>query len=208
MWFFLFWGPYSASFADLFPVSQWLWLPLLLIITGLAPTLFHHQFITRQKREKCFIDFCILARKTSNGRELAEQYVLNHRTPSPVETDTKDIALLLVGYPKLLRIWNLSVTVEEQARPYGLTVFAYICVWIFCLSVPFVYWSFYEGYGLLGLLFVSWPILAIIYGPLNKANQFDDPDHNHFVISNYMKRMESFFATGEVRTAFSPPDDK
>jgi len=201
MWFFLFWGPYKADFADLFPVSQWLWLPLLLIITGLAPTLFHHQFITRQKREKCFIQFCILARQKLGqevGREISVQYVLNHRSPNKLETGKKSIDALLYNQPALSRIWYLSLSVEQQARPYGLTIFAYACVWIFCLSVPFVYWSFYQEYGLLGLPCVSWPILAIIYGPLNNTNQFDDPGHTRFVISDYNERVNAYFAQPET----------
>lgn len=195
MWFFLFWGPYKSNFADLFPVSQWLWLPLLLIITGIAPTLFHHQFITRQKREKCFIEFCIATAGYGNAKQICEQYVLNHRTKTQLDDGRQDITILIGRHSELYRLWNLSVAVEKQARPFGLTAFSYICVWVFCLSVPFVYWSFYEGYGLLGWAFVTWPILAVIYGPLNNTNQFDDPAHNFMVISDYMKRVDAYFSS-------------
>lgn len=199
MWFFLFWGPYSESFADLWPVSQWLWLPLLLILSGIAPMLFHHQFITRHKREKLFIEFCILAKRIGSP-EIALAYVTSQRTPSVItESEPKFQDLLNKVQPlearyELQRIWARSVSNEDQAIPYGMAALAYICVWLFCLSVPFVYWSFYTEYGLLGLLFVTFPILAVIYGPLKKTNQFDSPATSWYVISDYEARVNAFFS--------------
>lgn len=199
MWFFFFWGPYKEDFADLFPVSQWLWLPLLLIISGIAPMLFHHQFITRHKREKLFIEFCILAKRIKNY-DIAIAYVTNQRTPSTITDSQPQLVDLLQKIPnpdvqsELSRLWELSVANEDQAIPYGLATFAYICVWLFCLSVPFVYWSFYQEIGLLGLAFVTWPVLAVIYGPLKKTNQFDSPYTNWYVVSDYEERVNAYFS--------------
>lgn len=208
MWFFLFWGPYASSFADLFPVSQWLWLPLLLILSGLAPMLFHHQFILTNKREKLFLQFAVTA-KSINRSDIAIAYVYDQRTRD-VTSDAPQLPELLNKLPesnakyKLLRTWNLSLANEAQTHPYGMTTFAYICVWLFVLSVPFVYWSFYEGYGLLGLGFVTWPILAAIYGPLRKTNQFDNPDIDWFVLSNYEKRVRAYFSTAQQTPEATP----
>jgi hypothetical protein len=202
MWFFFFWGPYKEDFADLWPVSQWLWLPLLLILSGIAPMLFHHQFITRHKREKLFISFCTLARRFGYP-DIAIAYVTNQRTPSKITEDEVKITDLLDRIPnvdvrfELTRLWSLSVANEEQAIPFGMAVFAYVCVWLFCLSVPFVYWSFYEELGLLGLAFVTWPVLALIYGPLKKTNQFDSPDVSWYVITDYEARARAFFSTNQ-----------
>ena len=200
MWFFFFWGPYKSNFADLFPVSQWLWLPLLLIITGLAPTLFHHQFIATHKREKYFNRFCSLAATLKDGQALAMAYVhLQRSVPKTLGPTEPSMETLLAQVQnqktkrKLSQLWKDNLSNEINTTPYGLKVFAYLCVWIFSLSVPFVYWSFYQGYGLLGLLFVSWPILAIIYGPLKKINHFDDPQTHWYVQTDYLARVDSFF---------------
>jgi hypothetical protein len=99
----------------------------------------------------------------------------------------------------LREIWLQSVSVEANAIPYALALFAYICVWAFCLTVPFVYWSFYTKLGALGVLFVTWPILAVIYGPLDKKNQFEDPAVHWYVHTDYMKRAQAL-TSDPIRT--------
>jgi hypothetical protein len=197
MWFFFFWGPYASKFTNLFPVSQWLWLPLLLIITGIAPTLFHHRFITDHKREKYFIRFCNVASTLRGGSALAMQYVVSHRSSVDHEKDVLDMENAFKNITnnekrvELREIWLQSISVEANAVPYSLALFSYICVWTFCLTVPFVYWSFYTKLGALGVLFVTWPILAVVYGPLDKKNQFEDPAVHWYVHTDYMKRAQA-----------------
>jgi hypothetical protein len=197
MWFFFFWGPYASKFTNLFPVSQWLWLPLLLIITGIAPTLFHHRFITDHKREKYFIRFCTLASTLNGGSLLAVLYVQTHRSSIDHAKDVKDMETAFANIPnnttraQLREIWLQSISVEANAVPYSLALFSYICVWAFCLTVPFVYWSFYTKLGALGVLFVTWPILAVVYGPLDKRNQFEDPGTHWYIHTDYMKRAQA-----------------
>jgi hypothetical protein len=89
----------------------------------------------------------------------------------------------------MLGIWLQSVRLEEQTRPITLYSIAYVSVWLFVLSIPFVLWSNYSWYGFFGILMVAWPILAYIYGPapLTVTNQFESCERSAFIRTDYEK---------------------
>jgi hypothetical protein len=90
---------------------------------------------------------------------------------------------------ELLEIWYRSVRLEEQTRPITLYSIAYVCVWLFIISIPFVLWSNYSWYGFFGILLVAWPVLAYIYGPapLTVTNQFESCERSAFIRTDYEK---------------------
>ena len=233
LWFFFFAGPYKSSFADLFPVSQWMWFPLLLIITGLAPMMYHNEFITMKEREKYFNQFCIKAKnyprnqaavliysyvysmrgsKTPLTDALRKSGQVSYLPPSKLEYLSNYIEELPPGDSRdlLLAAWLDAVSNEDQSRPLAIISLAYIAAWVFCLSVPWVYWSFYEFYGFLGILFVTWPILAAVYGPTHKVNQFDSINKSYFIFVDYEERGEEFLklAKGESAPSIDAPKYK
>jgi hypothetical protein len=89
----------------------------------------------------------------------------------------------------MLQIWLQSVRLEEQTRPITIYSIAYVSVWLFVISIPFVLWSNYSWYGFFGILLVAWPVLAYIYGPapLIVTNQFESCERSSFIRTDYEK---------------------
>lgn len=222
--FWLFFQPFATAFPSLFPISQYFWFPLILIIVNVGVLVLKKDYDDDNRRQRLFSKFCGqllgVATLPSNSQQRAVLsslpllYVLFHRDdPAPlasaedlpenlrVTTQNQRLANQMpylisrlsemdneaTGY--LLSLWLQSARLEEQTRPITLYSIAYVSVWLFVLSIPFVLWSNYSWYGFFGILLVAWPVLAYIYGPapLTVTNQFESCERSAFIRTDYEK---------------------
>lgn len=198
IWFLLFWKPFANWFPALFPVSQYFWFPLLLVIINAGLLVLRYNYENNQKREKLYVNFCTTALSVTNPKtrsELMRYYLtlrgrlerakmLNMISRSETDFNTKQ---------SLLEIYMKSIQLDSQSRPIILYTIAYVSLWLFIFSVPFLYWGFYgKWYGLFGFLLVSWPLIAFIHGPAYPVKYYDPYEKSAFILTDYLAIVELY----------------
>lgn len=195
-WFLLFWF-FRTTFDALFPVSQFYWqlLGLLLVQVGLFDL---HRYLTQERRRaELFSEFssaclslatssAVDAEKATMLAQLPLMYVYYHRDKSnaaaalgqtelfTVEPASQlNVAIARAGGDAVLhRAWNASVLLEKQRQPVLSVTMTRVTAWLFCISVPWVFWSYYGWFGYFGCLLVQWPLLALAYAGTLRINHF------------------------------------
>jgi hypothetical protein len=221
--FWLFFQPFATAFPSLFPISQYLWFPLILLILNVGLLILKKDYSDDYRRQTLFTEFCtkttgLAMLQTRDKQQLLSSlpllYVLFHRKDANSLAATESLTEALrfavnAQSPEnrmpflisrfsmvdnklatdMIGIWLQSSRLEEQTRPITLFSIAYVSVWLFVLSIPFVLWSNYSWYGFFGVLMVAWPVLAYIYGPapLTVTNQFESCERSAFIRTDYEK---------------------
>lgn len=196
-WFIMFYLPFADWFPALFPVSQFMWFVLLYAIAQTGILMHLNSTRHDEQRHTMYAQFRAKLLTLANSdmdpkakntlKRLPKFYIDLHRDRVPDANSRMLTALSSVGPNALalMEIWLRSVDVEKHRKSIILHSLAYVCVWLFVLSVPFVLWGSYNWYGLFGLLLVDWPLLAFIYGPGRTVNQYSNYEESAFITTNY-----------------------
>lgn len=196
VWFLLF-HFFPTTFNSLFPVSSFFWL-ILIIPTSTASIYELHRRVRRDlRRSKLFAKFCAKCVSISSNEDVSMVqllsnlpllYVYFHRNkhtalsllsiPAIVGIDLEpasqmnQIIAMIPDNEDLFDLWNQSVIAEKNRRNIISTTFTLVTAWLFCLSVPWMFWSNYSWYGYFGCLLVQWPLLAAAHSSIIKINYF------------------------------------
>lgn len=175
VWFILFWY-FDTTFTSLFPTSPWYWIFLfqLSVQAGIRSITFKIQ--RDQRRGELFAKFAGLA----NNRNLIEAYINYHRNKE------KSIPNAIRNKPTLVEVFMESVLLEKQ-HSVLLSTLTLGSTWLFCFSVPFLFWGYYNWFGYFGCLLVQWPLLGLAHGSTKRVNYFASHDglHKWFLTVDY-----------------------
>ena len=198
IWFLLFWKPFANWFPALFPVSQYFWFPLLLLIINAGLLVLRYNYENNQKRERLYVKFCTASLNVVNGNirsNLLRNYLTWRGKGDPLrmltliqgsESDNATKQTLIECYMK-------SIQLDKQSRPIILYTISYVSLWLFVFSVPFLYWGFYgKWYGLFGFLLVTWPLIAYIHGPAYPVNYYQPYEKSAFILTDYLAIAEMY----------------
>lgn len=198
IWFLLFWKPFANWFPALFPVSQYFWFPLLLVIINAGLLVLRYNYENNQKRESLYVKFCtasLLITDQERRGELLRKYLMFRNG-----TDTARVLMLISNSDcdydtkqKLIEFYMKSIQLDRQSRPIILYSIAYVSLWLYVFSSPFLYWGFYgKWYGLFGFLMVTWPLIAYIHGPAYPVNYYQPYEKSAFILTDYLAIAEQY----------------
>jgi len=195
IWFLLFWKPFASWFPALFPISQYFWFPLLLVIINAGLLILRYNYENNQKRENLFTKFCITSLQLQNRGEIQRMYLKLRDTDDiskfseQLQNLTGDVTTKL----RMLELYTESLMLDRQSRPIILYTIGYVSLWLFVISVPFLYWGFYgKWYGLFGFLLVTWPLIAYIHGPAYPVNYYLPYEKSAFVLTDYAALVKQY----------------
>jgi len=207
VWFVLFEIPFANWFPNLFPISAFFWVILAILVLQVAGLLVvKKNYEDNERRSRLFASFCTQLHLISFSddiddwdtkrvlQSLPSAYVQAHRdrsrsysffTRNILNSIAKLKRIDRAAAARLIELWLHSVQLEHNKKPVLLYSLAYVSVWLFVLSAPFILWSSYNWYGLFGLLLIDWPMLAVIYGPGRNVNSFESYETSAFIYTDY-----------------------
>lgn len=166
VWFVLFWY-FETTFTSLFPTSPWYWLFLFQIALQSGILSLYIKIQRDQRRGELFARFAAVA------PNFIDNYINYHRKKS--KGSIKTIGALS---PAAMGLVLESVMLEKQ-HSLLLTTLTLGSTWLFCFSVPFLFWGYYNWFGYFGCLLVQWPLLGLAHGASKRINYFASHDSPH-----------------------------
>ena len=181
VWNVLFDTAMAAWMTSLHPVAQYLWLPLIPLVVGSGIAMYsHQQAIYRFRMDRVAELFSIL-RPTGNGQKLAELF-FNSLCDKPTTTFMEMInSMPMKNQIQIEQLYWRCKFNESTSRPVLLITTLLVCAWIFALSIPFLFWGYYNRYGYFALLITQYPVLAFAHGATKHVDAFGKYNDSYFI---------------------------
>jgi hypothetical protein len=177
IWFILFWY-FETAFSSLFPVSPWYWLFLFQISLQSGMFSLYVKNWRDQHRGELFARFAAISSQAQ-----INTYIQYHRTKKQQLSD------IIRGFTSQQKGFFMESILLEKQRILLLRTLALCSTWLFCLSVPFLFWGYYLWFGYFGCLLVQWPLLGLTHGATRRINYFAShtSPHKWYLTIDYEK---------------------